>query len=206
MLCCPVCDQELDTSTGQWKPAWGGDQDGGGAEEEDHERGPHHLPPHSTGHLSHIHTVIERFLCQVLCIVYATNYFKDFFFEATQSIKYIYICKNIPGNGFSNWKRLFRQLSQSTSPPCLSLQRSSSGCSLKLKIEFEVYGKCCTAYRTACQRLLMLRWSTSGLYLHSLFLGLRCILSYWYWQRWWLAIKVISGSLPHTRSTLFCGF
>ena len=32
------------------------------------------------------HTIIKPFLCQVLCIVYATNFFKDFFFEATQSI------------------------------------------------------------------------------------------------------------------------
>ena len=51
MIFCPVCDQELDTSTGKWEPAWGGDQDGAGAEEEDHERSAHHLPPHRAGHL-----------------------------------------------------------------------------------------------------------------------------------------------------------
>ena len=39
-------------------------------------------------------------LFQVLCIVYATNYFKDFFFEANQSIIYFQAIKDFPTNKY----------------------------------------------------------------------------------------------------------
>ena len=68
-------------------------------------------------------------------------------------------------------KDIFRQSSPLASPPSSSSLHCSSGCLKRLTmIWMEHYAAC----QTACQRLRMSRWSTSGSYLHSLSLGLRC--------------------------------